>query len=44
MPKGIDLELHKEKLAELYLVQNTTLTTIITQMADQYKFKPRYNF
>jgi len=44
MPKVYDWELHKEKLAELYFVQNTTLTTIIAQMEDQYKFKPRYNF
>ena len=44
MPKVYDWELHKERLADLYLVQNATLTTIIAQMENQFNFNPRYRF
>ncbi|RPB04055.1 hypothetical protein L873DRAFT_1667971 [Choiromyces venosus 120613-1] len=40
MPKVYDWELYKEKLVDLYLIQNATLTTIIAQMEESYKFKP----
>ncbi|RPA91220.1 hypothetical protein L873DRAFT_1871735 [Choiromyces venosus 120613-1] len=40
MPKVYDWELYKEKLADLYLIQNANLTTIIVQMEESYKFKP----
>ena len=42
MPKVYEWELHGDTLANLYLVQNATLTAIIAWMEERHKFKPRY--